>query len=431
MSPQIFKPPCIFGFEPWCSEDNPPIFRPFKPPECKEGEQKCVGYDLYVCENGKWVLKERNSPQCGYTPPPECKEGEQKCVGYDLYVCQNGKWVLAEKDSLKCKPTPPECNEGEKKCVGYDLYQCIGGKWTLIEENSVQCGYKPPSPTPGESIVLTADNLNPQVNEEIHLKAEFYNVKPGSDGIYWYKVVVDGKEVATKGIKPSVTYIAGISLEFSSAGQHTVYIEGMDGCKSNELTINVKQTTCGVKFIVNNPYNRPLYLVAGEHYKKITSSGEVTIALKCDPYYSYKVYVKDESYIVHKSGSVPYGYYTVYSKYVEGDKMHTINIDYSHPPSGGYVNISVVNVPRDVAPYLAAYLEGVMFPRVGGTATSFNLNLHLEPGTWNISVHNTKSREVIFATKVDVVKGKTIYLKYDYNTRKLETSGVKVELMVV
>jgi len=76
MSPQIFKPPCIFGFEPWCSEENPPIFRPFKPPECKEGETKCEGYDLYVCENGKWVLKERNSPQCGYTPPPT------PCSGY-------------------------------------------------------------------------------------------------------------------------------------------------------------------------------------------------------------------------------------------------------------------------------------------------------------------------------------------------------------
>ena len=32
MSPQIFKPLCVFGFEPWCSEDNPPILPlPFLP----------------------------------------------------------------------------------------------------------------------------------------------------------------------------------------------------------------------------------------------------------------------------------------------------------------------------------------------------------------------------------------------------------------
>jgi len=29
-----FKLPCIFGFEPWCSEDNPPILPlPFLPHE--------------------------------------------------------------------------------------------------------------------------------------------------------------------------------------------------------------------------------------------------------------------------------------------------------------------------------------------------------------------------------------------------------------
>jgi len=31
---------------------------------CKEGETKCENSDLYQCKEGKWVLVEKNSPQC-------------------------------------------------------------------------------------------------------------------------------------------------------------------------------------------------------------------------------------------------------------------------------------------------------------------------------------------------------------------------------
>ena len=40
------------------------------------------------------------------TLPPTCTEGQTKCVGTDLYICQNGRWVLKEKDSPECKPAP-------------------------------------------------------------------------------------------------------------------------------------------------------------------------------------------------------------------------------------------------------------------------------------------------------------------------------------
>jgi hypothetical protein len=40
------------------------------PPVCQEGETKCVGYDLYVCQAGQWQLSKANAMECGYTPPP-------------------------------------------------------------------------------------------------------------------------------------------------------------------------------------------------------------------------------------------------------------------------------------------------------------------------------------------------------------------------
>ncbi|MDD3492306.1 MAG: hypothetical protein PHU95_02235 [Candidatus Thermoplasmatota archaeon] len=45
-------------------EPSPP-----PPPPCTEGETRCEGYDLYVCQDGRWVLLEGNSEQCGFIPP--------------------------------------------------------------------------------------------------------------------------------------------------------------------------------------------------------------------------------------------------------------------------------------------------------------------------------------------------------------------------
>jgi len=71
-------------------------------PECSDGDLKCVGYDLYECQNGQWVFIEENSPTCGYVPPECSPDGITKCVGYDLYKCQNGQWILIEQNSETC-----------------------------------------------------------------------------------------------------------------------------------------------------------------------------------------------------------------------------------------------------------------------------------------------------------------------------------------
>jgi len=47
------------------------FLKPKKP--CEEGATKCAGpdnLDLYECQEGKWVLIEENSPECGYAPLP-------------------------------------------------------------------------------------------------------------------------------------------------------------------------------------------------------------------------------------------------------------------------------------------------------------------------------------------------------------------------
>ena len=43
---------------------------PPPPPECTDGEPYCVMNDLYQCIDGKVILVEQNSLQCGYVPPP-------------------------------------------------------------------------------------------------------------------------------------------------------------------------------------------------------------------------------------------------------------------------------------------------------------------------------------------------------------------------
>ncbi len=39
-------------------------------PPCTPGATKCIGPDLYGCEAGRWVLVERNAPQCIKKPFP-------------------------------------------------------------------------------------------------------------------------------------------------------------------------------------------------------------------------------------------------------------------------------------------------------------------------------------------------------------------------
>jgi len=55
-------------------------------PPCTEGDTKCIGYNLYECRAGRWELKERNSPECGYTPPIPCPIA-CVCAGTELVDC--------------------------------------------------------------------------------------------------------------------------------------------------------------------------------------------------------------------------------------------------------------------------------------------------------------------------------------------------------
>ena len=117
-------------------------FKSIGPRECKEGETRCIGYDLYECVGGRWKLVEKDSERCKYKP--ECEEGRTKCEGFDYYECRHGRWVLVERNSEKCGYKPRECEEGKTTCIGYNLYKCVNGKWVLWEANSPRCGYVPP-----------------------------------------------------------------------------------------------------------------------------------------------------------------------------------------------------------------------------------------------------------------------------------------------
>lgn len=88
---------------------------PPPPPECRNGDTKCIGENLYTCINGKWQLTEKNSPQC-----IEACWGENECgipfftrcdENNNLCRCQDGKWKAAEYNSWKCRSgeTHKEC----------------------------------------------------------------------------------------------------------------------------------------------------------------------------------------------------------------------------------------------------------------------------------------------------------------------------------
>lgn len=78
------------------------------PVVCTKGQEKCVGPDRWVCLNNQWVIKEYNSPECGFTPPPICTEGEETCSGHNLLACVGGQWVVKETNSAICGYVPPD-----------------------------------------------------------------------------------------------------------------------------------------------------------------------------------------------------------------------------------------------------------------------------------------------------------------------------------
>jgi len=81
------------------------------PAVCTEGQERCEGFDLYVCQNNQWKVKEYNSPECGYTPEPICTNGDERCVGTELQVCVGDHWEIRERNSPRCGYIPPDGGE--------------------------------------------------------------------------------------------------------------------------------------------------------------------------------------------------------------------------------------------------------------------------------------------------------------------------------
>jgi hypothetical protein len=88
---------------------------------CNEGATKCIGTDLYRCENKKWVLYEPDSPDCSnggnlcelvqYDCTPEL-EGLYSCSYLNWCRCTNGTWVCKEKNAIaKCTGTDYQHNK--------------------------------------------------------------------------------------------------------------------------------------------------------------------------------------------------------------------------------------------------------------------------------------------------------------------------------
>jgi hypothetical protein len=76
---------------------------PLPPPVCIDGETKCEGYNLYVCQGNQWQLKEVNSASCGYVPPKPspCKVGNSMAAFLNLYsraFNRKGRFYYLDKE---------------------------------------------------------------------------------------------------------------------------------------------------------------------------------------------------------------------------------------------------------------------------------------------------------------------------------------------
>jgi hypothetical protein len=81
---------------------------------CQEGEQRCSGLNLSVCQGGAW-----STSTCEYL----CQQGglgKAESCGFDA---QKGKEICF------CASSPSACQDGQQKCSGLSISICSGGKW--------------------------------------------------------------------------------------------------------------------------------------------------------------------------------------------------------------------------------------------------------------------------------------------------------------
>lgn len=89
-------------------------------PECMpDGSTKCVGYDLYTCTDGGWILTEENSSQCGYTEECESITTEAECLP-PCYWYAKYFWEA------------PSCHTKEQNMMDYLPFIVAGVGGTLI-----------------------------------------------------------------------------------------------------------------------------------------------------------------------------------------------------------------------------------------------------------------------------------------------------------
>lgn len=110
---------------------------------CNEGDTKCIGKDLYKCENKKWVLYSINSPLCGgascasHNNEISCESAG--CYWYDgsCHSQPQGHIPCSELRPASCYPNVT----GWRKCEApyNNLCECDGTQWNLVEKESVTC----------------------------------------------------------------------------------------------------------------------------------------------------------------------------------------------------------------------------------------------------------------------------------------------------
>ena len=76
---------------------------------CLEGNEKCSGATLLLCENSVWLTKDDINHTCGKMT--RCTAGKTRCVGQNYYVCENSIWTNKGKVNGQCAYSAPQTSQ--------------------------------------------------------------------------------------------------------------------------------------------------------------------------------------------------------------------------------------------------------------------------------------------------------------------------------
>jgi hypothetical protein len=183
---------------PGTSSTPPTTNSPSTNSTCANGQQQCSGMNLQVCKNGAWATSTCDSlcqqaglgaatacqldPAKGFdtcvcgSASGTCQQGEQKCSGLTLSVCNGGAWSTTScnaacqqaglgpavscgfdpskgKDVCICGDAPSTCQNGAQQCQGINLATCTNSTWNtqscdvLCQQSGMgmaqSCGFDP------------------------------------------------------------------------------------------------------------------------------------------------------------------------------------------------------------------------------------------------------------------------------------------------